>query len=148
MHAGSPLTPSVMMSWEIFSSSAIFDKREGQPRYIFQTNIKIFHKLLYYLSFVFLNPNKLQYTLRGCLIQLCNYSFEAKLFGFTEEWTESVLSIHKMALYQIRLFQQTPAKFLYMCDAVTTHKSVNDKHEDLHDKYIILDKVVVESVLN
>ena len=52
---------------------------------------------------------------------------------------ESVLSIHKMALYQIRLFQQTPAKFLYMCDAVTTHKSVDDKHEDLYDKYIIID---------
>ena len=117
MHAGGPLTPSVM-TWKIFSCPAIFDKTKRKQRCIFQTNIKIFHKLLYYLSFVCLNPNKLQYTLRGCLIQLCIYSFEAKLFGFTEECTESELSIHKMALYQIRLFQQTPAKFLYMCDAV------------------------------
>ena len=34
---------------------------------------------------------------------------------------------------------QTPAKFLYMCDAVTAHKSVDDKDEDLYDKYIIID---------
>ena len=63
MHAGGPLTPSVM-TWEIFSCSAIFDKTKRKQRCIFQTNIKIFHKLLYYLSFVCLNPNKLQYTLR------------------------------------------------------------------------------------
>ena len=90
MHAGCPLTPSVM-TWDIFSCSAIFDKTERQQRLIFQTNIKIFHKLLYYLSFVCLNPNKLQYTLRGCLIQLCIYSFEAKLFAFTEEYGISII---------------------------------------------------------
>ena len=26
-----------------------------------------------------------------------------------------------------------------MCDAVATHKSVDDKHEDLYDKYIYID---------
>ena len=112
MHAGGPLTPSVM-TWEIFSCPAIFDKTERQQRCIFQTNIKIFHKLLYYLSFVCLNPNKLQYTLQRVLF---NYVFTVLKQNFlpSQKNTESVLSIHKMALYQIRLFQQTPAKFLYM----------------------------------
>ena len=45
----------------------------------------------------------------------------------------------RLSISQIRIIQQTPAKFLYMCDAVTTHKSVDDKHEDLYDKYIIID---------
>ena len=71
MHAGGPLTPSVMMTWEIFSYSAIFDQTEGQPRCIFQTNIKIFHihMLLYYLSFFCCNPNILQCILWGGLFK-------------------------------------------------------------------------------
>ena len=89
MHAGCPLTPSVMI-WENFSCSAIFDKRDNRdvfskPTSRYSTSYCTIYPLFVSIPIYYSTP------VGGVLFNYwCIYSFEVKLSGFTEEYWISI----------------------------------------------------------